>query len=198
MRRALIATIIALSLTAAACSPYDTPADATPDQAITTSAVRSTPQMLYFADASAPPAACDRACWAAVVERQEAERIWWAEVVAQQRRRAEAARIARIYAFAHAVEQARLARLTGGAYVQGIEVCNGRTLPTCAIVRRESRFDPNARNPASSAWGLYQFLRGTWRGVCPEFPHGRASVAQQVECARRLWAGGAGRGHWSL
>ncbi len=180
MRRAFIATIIVLSLAAAACSPYDTPADAAP--------APSSP-----VENPAPP--CDRVCWEAVKQRQVNERLWWAEVVAQQRRRAEAARI---YAFAHAVEQARLARLAGGAYVQGIEVCNGRTLPTCAIVRRESRFDPNARNPASSAWGLYQFLRGTWRGVCPEFPHGRASVAQQVECARRLWAGGRGSNHWRL
>lgn len=87
---------------------------------------------------------------------------------------------------------------TGYGYVDGIEVCNGIDLPTCGIVHRESRFNPNARNPHSTAWGLYQFLRGTWRSVCPEYPHGSASVAQQVECARRLWDGGRGKSHWRL
>ena len=64
MRRLIAVTIIALTL--AACSPYDTPADATP----------------------APPAACDRACWERIVARQHAERAWWAEVVRQQQARA--------------------------------------------------------------------------------------------------------------
>jgi|JI9StandDraft_1071089.scaffolds.fasta_scaffold67568_4 hypothetical protein len=90
------------------------------------------------------------------------------------------------------------AKQTGGSYVQGIEVCNGVDLPPCSVVHRESRFDPNAQNRSSSAWGLFQFLRSTWRSVCPEFPHGSATVAQQVECARRLWDGGRGRSHWSL
>lgn len=105
--------------------------------------------------------------------------------------RNEAARVA-----AEKAEQAR--RATGGAYVHGIEVCNGRDLPPCRVVRRESGFNPSARNPSSTAWGLYQFLRGTWNGVCPEYPHGSATVAQQVECARRLWAGGRGASHWAL
>lgn len=186
MRRALVALTVTLTL--AACSPYDMPADAAPDLPITTSTVRSGPSMLYSA------AICDRACWERIVARQHAERAWWAEVVANQRR---ARDWRRLLAHLEAQRRAEAARRTGGAYVQGIEVCNGRTLPTCAIVRRESRFDPNARNPRSSAWGLYQFLRGTWRGVCPEYPHGSASVAQQVECARRLWAGGRGASHWS-
>lgn len=94
-------------------------------------------------------------------------------------------------------EQARQ-RATGGRYVDGIEVCNGVDLPPCTVVRRESNFNPNARNPRSTAWGLYQFLRGTWNGVCPEYRHGSAAVDQQVECARRLWNGGRGRSHWSL
>ncbi len=178
MRRIIVIAIMSLS-TLAACSPYDTPAAA---ETVTT----------------AP--SCDRACWTAVIERQRNERLYWAEVVKRQQREAEAARIARIYAFAHAIEQHRLARLvpTGYGVVQGIRVCNGTTLPTCGIVQRESRFNPNARNPSSSAWGLYQFLRGTWNGVCPEYRHGSASVAQQVECARRLWNGGRGSGHWRL
>ncbi len=97
-----------------------------------------------------------------------------------------------------AVAAAEAAKKTGGSYVQGIEVCNGADLPPCRVVHRESRFNPNAQNRSSSAWGLYQFLRSTWRSVCPEYPHGSATVAQQVECARRLWNNGRGRGHWSL
>lgn len=87
---------------------------------------------------------------------------------------------------------------TGGRYVDGIEVCNGTYLPTCRIVERESRFNPNAQNRSSSAWGLYQFLRSTWRSVCPEYPHGSATVEQQVICASRLWDNGQGSGHWRL
>mgnify|MGYP001273041455 FL=1 len=93
---------------------------------------------------------------------------------------------------------AERAKQTGGSYVQGIEVCNGSSLPPCYVVRRESNFNPNARNPRSTAWGLFQFLRGTWNSVCPEFPHGSATVEQQVECARRLWDNGRGRSPWSL
>ena len=65
MRRALIITLTALTL--AACSPYDTPADATPDQAITTSTVRSGPPMLD----SAPR--CDRDCGHTMTDDHECE-----------------------------------------------------------------------------------------------------------------------------
>lgn len=105
---------------------------------------------------------------------------WMAEAT---RRKQEAARLA--------------AERNDPPYVAGIEVCNGRDLPPCHVVHRESRFNPNARNPRSSAWGLYQFIRGTWNSTCPEYTHGSASVSQQVECARRLWNGGRGASHWS-
>lgn len=101
---------------------------------------------------------------------------------------------ARIVALHEAFERAK-ARPTP-PHLDGIEVCNGSDLPPCYVVERESRFRPNARNPRSSAWGLYQFLAGTWRSVCPEYRHGSATVAQQVECARRLWDGGRGASHW--
>ena len=97
-----------------------------------------------------------------------------------------------------AAEREAAATRTGGRYVDGVEVCNGTYLPPCHVVRHESNFQPNARNPRSTAWGLYQFLRGTWNSVCPEYQHGSATVAQQVECARRLWDNGRGRSHWSL
>lgn len=82
--------------------------------------------------------------------------------------------------------------------VEGIEVCNGADLLPCYVLYRESRFNPQAQNPRSSAYGLAQFLYGTWRSVCPEYPHRGSTVAQQVECIRRLWAGGRGRSHWRL
>jgi len=180
--RRILATAI-LSLTILACTP--------------SAAANATP-----APTATPTATCDRACWTAIVARQKAERAWWAEVVAGQRRRAEAARIARTYAYAHAIEQARLARLaaaSGGRIIDGIEVCNGRDLPTCAIVHRESRFNPRAENPTSSASGLYQFIDGTWRTCGTGYGHASyAPVAVQVACARRIWNGGRGRGHWSL
>jgi SLT domain-containing protein len=31
------------------------------------------------------------------------------------------------------------------------------------IARRESSFNPRAKNPKSSAYGLFQFLDGTWK-----------------------------------
>ena len=33
------------------------------------------------------------------------------------------------------------------------------------IVQRESNWNPRAKNPRSSAYGLFQFLNGTWKGV---------------------------------
>jgi len=47
------------------------------------------------------------------------------------------------------------------------------------LIGRESSFDPQAQNPNSTAWGLFQFLDFNW----PEYlPQGKAStVAQQIE-----------------
>lgn len=167
MRR-ILATIT-LSLTILACTP--------------SAAANATP-----APTTTPTATCDRACWEAIQLRQRNERAWWAEVVAGQRRRAEAARIARTYAYAHAIEQARLARLaaqSGGRIIDGIEVC-GSWFP-CRIVARESGYNPRARNPRSSAGGLYQTLRFwvPWCGL-PYANMAEASVAEQVACAKKI------------
>jgi len=86
-----------------------------------------------------------------------------------------------------------------GQYVDGIEVCNGTTLPSCYIVRRESGFNPRAENPVSSASGLYQFIDGTWAVCHTGYGHASyAPVSVQVACARQIWANGAGAGHWGL
>lgn len=103
---------------------------------------------------------------------------------------------------AAAAERERVARL-GPPYVDGILVCNGIDLPTCGIVRRESGFNPRARNRHSTAGGLYQFLASTFRSVCPAAAArwgnaANAPVSVQVDCVRVLWAGGAGWRHWRL
>lgn len=162
MRRALVALTVTLTL--AACSPYDTPAAAAP----------------------APPAACDRACWTAVIARQHAERAWWAEVVATQRRTAAWNRL-----LAHLEAQRRAT--TGHCYIEGIRVCDGPGLLPHHIVWRESRMNPRARNPHSTAGGFAQLLIGTMRSVCPveAARYGNAAnapVSVQVECVRRLIA----------
>ncbi len=38
-----------------------------------------------------------------------------------------------------------------------------------AIAAVESSFDPTAKNPRSTAFGLFQFLDGTWKGVVRQF-----------------------------
>jgi len=173
MRRTIVALTLSLTILAS-CSPYDAPAAG---ETVTTEAP-----------------ACDRACWTAVIERQQNERLYWAEVVKQQKARAEAARIARIYAYAAAVERARLASLhTGHCYIEGVRVCDGPGLLPFHIVWRESRMNPRARNPRSTAGGYAQMLIGTMRSVCPAEAarYGNAAnapVAVQVECVRRLIA----------
>lgn len=132
----------------------------------------------------------DAPCWKEHKQRQENERVYWAEVVKQQKERA---RIARIFAFAAAVEAHRLATaregsLTepGGRLVQGIAVC-GSWFP-CHIVARESGFNPQARNPRSTAGGLYQFLR-FWLPYCGLSGYSNFSqvpVIDQVRCAKKV------------
>ena len=77
-------------------------------------------------------------------------------------------------------------------------ICGG-DLPPCHIVNRESGFNPTAQNPTSSASGLYQFIDSTWRSCPYSGGYAKAShapVSVQAQCARWLWAGGAGAGHW--
>jgi hypothetical protein len=118
--------------------------------------------------------------WVQAVERENARR-WFAWALAKERAAAAAA------------------AASGGTLVQGIVVCNGRDLPTCGIVKRESGFNPRAENPTSTASGLYQFIDGTWRTCGTGYGHASyAPVSVQVQCARKIWANGAGAGHWRL
>lgn len=57
----------------------------------------------------------------------------------------------------------------------------------------ESRFDPEVKNPSSTATGLFQFLRGTWKAHC------EGDVTDYVDstaCFMKLIVGG-GIGHWT-
>jgi peptidoglycan hydrolase-like protein with peptidoglycan-binding domain len=42
----------------------------------------------------------------------------------------------------------------------------------CLLVRGESGWNPAAKNPNSSAYGLFQFLRSTWNSFLPEVAYG--------------------------
>lgn len=170
MRRTIATAITVLTL--AACSPYDTPADATP-------APTTRPQH--------PATTCDRACWHAVKLRQQNERLWWAEVVRQQHARAAWARLT-----AHVEAQRR-----ASAYRPG--QCGG-SLPPCYVMRRESGGNIRAQNPRSTASGKWQFLDSTWRRIPAARGYAKARHAPehvQDAAARWLWNGGRGCSHWS-
>lgn len=191
MRRILLALVaIMLSFTTLAGV-----VEATPSQTVKVVTVAAAKQPSKCD--TVKPASAHKACWQKEIQRQKDEKLFWTEWrKLQEFKRQDAiwrANLERLAAYL-----ANPPPRTGYGYVDGILVCNGTTLPTCGIVDRESDFNPNIRNSSSTAWGLYQFLRGTWNAVCREFQHGRATVAQQVECARRLWDNGRGSFHWRL
>lgn len=175
MRRLIVALTITLS-TLVACAPA-VAAQPQPQPTVTTT--RTTD----------PCRPLDKACWQAHIARRHNEAIWWAEVRKQQD-------YARLVAYAAAVAASHQCR--GYGCVQGIRVCGG-DLPTCPIVWRESRFDPHAENPTSTASGLYQFIDGTFATCRTGYRHASsAPVSVQVACARQIWNHGRGASHWRL
>ena len=57
----------------------------------------------------------------------------------------------------------------------------------------ESKFNPLAKNPKSSAKGVYQFVDGTWKGLCK----GNVLDAEDnIKCAMRI-IGDGGITHWT-
>ncbi len=48
------------------------------------------------------------------------------------------------------------------------------------LCRLESRFDPSAKNPLSSAFGLFQMLKAVWEEFVPEVPHGTEDPLYQI------------------
>lgn len=48
------------------------------------------------------------------------------------------------------------------------------------LVSHESSWNPRAKNPSSTAFGLFQLLKGTWKSYCPEFPYGSTDPYAQA------------------
>jgi hypothetical protein len=48
------------------------------------------------------------------------------------------------------------------------------------IVNHESSWNVRAKNPSSTAFGLFQLLKGTWKQYCPEFPYGSTNAYAQA------------------
>lgn len=67
------------------------------------------------------------------------------------------------------------------------------------VVGCESGYDPSARNPSSSAGGLFQFLTGTWSSLAPGWGMGGRSRFEPWPAA--LVGAGTiaqgGIGHWA-
>ena len=69
--------------------------------------------------------------------------------------------------------------------------------PLSRILFRESRCDPNADNPTSTASGAAQIVVGTWRASCPDMPWSmRYDAETNLACAYQVWLRG-GWSHWA-
>mgnify|MGYP001595564492 CR=1 FL=1 len=69
--------------------------------------------------------------------------------------------------------------------------------PVSKIIACESRNSPIAKNPKSSAYGLCQFIDGTWNYVQKKWDMklDRQNPADQLYACNRLW-GEEGEKHW--
>lgn len=71
-----------------------------------------------------------------------------------------------------------------------------------SIAWAESRFNPNAKNTASTASGVFQFLDGTFNEYCIRRYEYATSTTQkndpdiQIECALRMLQMPRGEDHW--
>lgn len=65
------------------------------------------------------------------------------------------------------------------------------------IARCESHENPNAKNPRSTASGIYQFLDGTIRSLGYPAPARALPWPTQTEAFWKLWDGGKGASHWN-
>lgn len=73
----------------------------------------------------------------------------------------------------------------------------GGALPPCFVLRRESGGNPRAKNPNSSASGLWQFVDGTWNHFDGYAHASDAPISVQNARAVQVWAGGAGCSNWA-
>lgn len=58
------------------------------------------------------------------------------------------------------------------AQTAGVPVSWANDPSLCELVQHESNWNPAAKNPRSSAFGLFQFLTSTWQRFLPEVPYG--------------------------
>ena len=72
------------------------------------------------------------------------------------------------------------------------------------VINHESKGNPNADNPRSSAAGLFQFLRGTWNGVPTSISGGSYDSGAvynpeaNIAAAAWLWERSGGWGPWTV
>lgn len=69
--------------------------------------------------------------------------------------------------------------------------------PLSGFMFRESRCNPSAKNPSSSASGLLQIVKGTWLSSCKDLPYEPFDPALNLQCAFRLWKA-SGWSPWAL
>ncbi|MCI5158211.1 MAG: hypothetical protein D3906_07165 [Candidatus Electrothrix sp. AUS1_2] len=50
----------------------------------------------------------------------------------------------------------------------------------CQLIKHESSWNPSAKNPTSSAFGLFQFLKSTWKSYLPEVGYGNTEPYWQA------------------
>lgn len=84
--------------------------------------------------------------------------------------------------------------VSAAGFVNGYP-CGG-ALPSCRVLACESGGNPTARNPRSTASGLWQVLDSTWGGFGGYAQAWQAPVDVQNAKAAALWAGGRGAFHW--
>lgn len=66
------------------------------------------------------------------------------------------------------------------AQIAGVPVSWASNSSLCQLVRHESSWNPGAKNPSSSAFGLFQFLKSTWKRFLPEVPYGNTDPYWQA------------------
>jgi hypothetical protein len=62
----------------------------------------------------------------------------------------------------------------------GVPISWAQNLSLCELVKHESNWNSAAKNPNSSAFGLFQFITKTWTTYLPEVPYGNTDPTWQA------------------
>lgn len=73
-----------------------------------------------------------------------------------------------------------LTEFTAAAAKAGVPSSWAQSPGLIQLVGHESSWKPTAKNPRSSAFGLFQFIRDTWNHILPEVPYGTTDVTWQA------------------